>query len=207
MLAARLLLVFQQGDGGGNAPFAADGAKVVAQEKVKKRLAEGTTNALTGNKTPPAAPEALPAQTYGDRLVLKVKGRSAALGAHGGQGLFEQGLAGQGIVRSGQAGRLHAVPALLGGRCGGRRVLIEELAGSIEDGAPVAVRGLVALHRSQFVRTQALEPADHLGGREGVVAGQGPLDQIGVRWVRCGLGRNCDQLLWKAALRRCTEAA
>jgi cyclase len=64
---------------GGNAPFAADGVKVVAQENVKKRLAEGTTNALTGNKTPPAAPEALPAQTYGDRLVLKVKGRSAAL--------------------------------------------------------------------------------------------------------------------------------
>jgi glyoxylase-like metal-dependent hydrolase (beta-lactamase superfamily II) len=64
---------------GGNAPFAADGAKVVAQENVKKRLEEGTTNALTGNKTPPAAPEALPAQTYGDKLVLKVKGRSATL--------------------------------------------------------------------------------------------------------------------------------
>jgi len=64
---------------GGNAPFAADGVKVVAQENVKKRLADGTTNALTGNKTPPAAPEALPAETYGDKLVLKVKGRSAAL--------------------------------------------------------------------------------------------------------------------------------
>jgi glyoxylase-like metal-dependent hydrolase (beta-lactamase superfamily II) len=64
---------------GGNAPFAADGATVVAQENVKKRLEEGTTNVLTGNKTPPAAPEPLPAQTYGDALVLKVKGRSAAL--------------------------------------------------------------------------------------------------------------------------------
>jgi cyclase len=64
---------------GGNAPFAADGAKVVAQENVKKRLEEGATNALTGNKTPPVAPEALPTQTYGDKLVLRVKGRSAAL--------------------------------------------------------------------------------------------------------------------------------
>jgi glyoxylase-like metal-dependent hydrolase (beta-lactamase superfamily II) len=64
---------------GGNAPFAAEDVKVVAQENVKKRLEEGTTNVLTGNKTPPAAPEALPAKTYGDRLVLKVKGRSAAL--------------------------------------------------------------------------------------------------------------------------------
>jgi glyoxylase-like metal-dependent hydrolase (beta-lactamase superfamily II) len=64
---------------GGNALFAADGAKVVAQANVKKRMEEGTTNSLTGNKTPPAAPDALPAQTYGDRTELKVKGRSAAL--------------------------------------------------------------------------------------------------------------------------------
>jgi glyoxylase-like metal-dependent hydrolase (beta-lactamase superfamily II) len=64
---------------GGNAPFAVDGVKVVAQKNVKKRMEEGTTNALTGNKTPPAAPEALPARTYDDRLVLKVKGRAAQL--------------------------------------------------------------------------------------------------------------------------------
>ena len=64
---------------GGNAPFAADGATVVAQVNVKKRLEEGTTNALTGNKTLPVSPEALPAQTYTDRLVLKVKGRTALL--------------------------------------------------------------------------------------------------------------------------------
>jgi glyoxylase-like metal-dependent hydrolase (beta-lactamase superfamily II) len=51
----------------------------VAHENVKKRMQEGATNALTGNKTPPAAPEALPAQTYDDTLVLKVAGRSAAL--------------------------------------------------------------------------------------------------------------------------------
>ena len=49
---------------GGNAPFAKDGAIVVAQENVKNRLAAGTTNGLTGAKTPPAAPDALPAKTY-----------------------------------------------------------------------------------------------------------------------------------------------
>ena len=33
---------------GGNAPFARDGALVVAQENVKNRLAAGTTNGLSG---------------------------------------------------------------------------------------------------------------------------------------------------------------
>ena len=35
---------------GGNAPFAKDGAIVVAQENVKSRLAAGTTNGLTGRQ-------------------------------------------------------------------------------------------------------------------------------------------------------------
>ena len=43
---------------GGNEPFAKDGVTVVAQENVKKRLEAGTTNGLTGAKTPPA-PERL----------------------------------------------------------------------------------------------------------------------------------------------------
>src|SRR6059058_3523462 len=37
---------------GGNETFARDGATVVAHENVKKRLAAGTTNGLTGAKTP-----------------------------------------------------------------------------------------------------------------------------------------------------------
>ena len=40
---------------GGNEPFANDGVTIVAQENVKKRLAAGTTNGLTGAKTPPAS--------------------------------------------------------------------------------------------------------------------------------------------------------
>jgi cyclase len=64
---------------GGNAPFAKDGAVVTAQQNVKKRLEEGTTNGLTGAKTPPVAPDALPSKTYFGGTVLRVKGRVAAL--------------------------------------------------------------------------------------------------------------------------------
>src|SRR5262252_10405107 len=45
---------------GGNAGFQNDGAIAVAQDNVRVRLAAGTTNGLTGNKTAPVAPEALP---------------------------------------------------------------------------------------------------------------------------------------------------
>ena len=45
-------------------PFAKDGVTIVAQINVKNRLAAGTTNGLTGAKTPPAPAGALPAKTY-----------------------------------------------------------------------------------------------------------------------------------------------
>jgi glyoxylase-like metal-dependent hydrolase (beta-lactamase superfamily II) len=64
---------------GGNAPFAKDGAVVVAQVNVKKRLAEGSVNGLNGTKTPPAAPDALPAKTYTGSMTLKLEGRTAVL--------------------------------------------------------------------------------------------------------------------------------
>jgi len=64
---------------GGNAPFAKDGATVVAQVNVKKRLAEGTVNGLTGAKTAPVEAEALPTKTYEDAMVLKLKDRSVQL--------------------------------------------------------------------------------------------------------------------------------
>jgi cyclase len=64
---------------GGNAPFTQDGVTVVAQENVKKRLAEGSTNGLTGGKTPPVAADALPKQVYATTLTLKVKGVTARL--------------------------------------------------------------------------------------------------------------------------------
>jgi glyoxylase-like metal-dependent hydrolase (beta-lactamase superfamily II) len=64
---------------GGNAPFAKDGAIVVAQVNVKKRLAEGSVNGLNGVKTPPASADALPAKTYETALTLKLKGRTIQL--------------------------------------------------------------------------------------------------------------------------------
>jgi glyoxylase-like metal-dependent hydrolase (beta-lactamase superfamily II) len=64
---------------GGNAAFAAEGATIVAQENVKKRLAEGTVNGLTGAKTPPMTGGALPGKTYGRSLTLTLKGRKAVL--------------------------------------------------------------------------------------------------------------------------------
>jgi glyoxylase-like metal-dependent hydrolase (beta-lactamase superfamily II) len=64
---------------GGNAPFAKDGATVVAHVNVKTRLAAGTTNGLTGVKTPPAAPEALPEKTYTTMFKIMLPGRVADL--------------------------------------------------------------------------------------------------------------------------------
>ena len=64
---------------GGNAPFAKDGATVVSEINVKKRLAAGTTNGLTGAETPPAAPEALPAKTYTGAFKIRLVGRVADL--------------------------------------------------------------------------------------------------------------------------------
>jgi glyoxylase-like metal-dependent hydrolase (beta-lactamase superfamily II) len=66
---------------GGNAGFQNEGATVVAQDNVRVRLAAGTVNGLTGIKTPPVAPEALPKQTYigGARSSLRRKGATRRL--------------------------------------------------------------------------------------------------------------------------------
>ncbi len=64
---------------GGNAAFAEDGAVVVAQANVKKRLAEGSVNGRTGAKTPGVTGEALPAKTYRTAMSLRIKGRTAQL--------------------------------------------------------------------------------------------------------------------------------
>jgi cyclase len=65
---------------GGNAAFHKDGATIVAHDNVRIRLAAGTTNAVTGNKTPSAEPAALPTETFmvGDKK-LEVGGRVAVL--------------------------------------------------------------------------------------------------------------------------------
>jgi cyclase len=64
---------------GGNEPFAKDGAKVIAEINVKKRLAGGTTNGLTGVKTPPAPVGALPTKTYTGAFKIRLNGRVADL--------------------------------------------------------------------------------------------------------------------------------
>jgi cyclase len=64
---------------GGNEAFAKDGAIIVAQINVKNRLAAGTTNGLTGAKTPPAPQGALPSDTYTNFSKIRLRGRVADL--------------------------------------------------------------------------------------------------------------------------------
>ena len=64
---------------GGNELFARDGAAIVSQVNVKNRLAAGTSNGLTGAKTPPAPPAALPSDTYSNFSKIRLEGRVADL--------------------------------------------------------------------------------------------------------------------------------
>jgi cyclase len=64
---------------GGNEPFGKDGAEVIAEINVKKRLAAGTTNGLTLVKTPPAPAGALPTKTYTGAYKIRLQGRVADL--------------------------------------------------------------------------------------------------------------------------------
>jgi cyclase len=64
---------------GGNELFAKDGATVVSQINVRNRLAAGTTNGLTGVKTPPAPQGALPSKTYVNVYKIRVGSRVADL--------------------------------------------------------------------------------------------------------------------------------
>ena len=64
---------------GGNEAFAKDGATVMAQDNVKKRLEAGTSNGLTGVKTPPAPAGALPTDTYTNLSKIRLPGRVADL--------------------------------------------------------------------------------------------------------------------------------
>ena len=64
---------------GGNEGFARDGATVTAHENVARRLSAGTTNGLTGAKTPPAPEGAIPTKAYATEMTLQVGGREAVL--------------------------------------------------------------------------------------------------------------------------------
>jgi cyclase len=65
---------------GGNALFHKEGATIVAQDNIRVRLAAGTTNGLTGAKTPPMETDGLPTDTYqvGGKK-LEVGGRAAEI--------------------------------------------------------------------------------------------------------------------------------
>ena len=64
---------------GGNEGFARDGATVTAHENVARRLSAGTTNGLTGARTPPAPEGAIPTRAYATEMTLQVGGREAVL--------------------------------------------------------------------------------------------------------------------------------
>jgi cyclase len=64
---------------GGNEGFAKDGTVVTAHENVAKRLSAGTTNGLTGAKTPPTPQGAIPTRTYTTEMTLQAGGREAVL--------------------------------------------------------------------------------------------------------------------------------
>ena len=66
---------------GGNEAFHKDGATIVAHDNIRVRLAAGTTNALTGAKTPPQPADAIPTETYMvGGMKVEVGGRVAQLG-------------------------------------------------------------------------------------------------------------------------------
>src|SRR5712671_5999121 len=64
---------------GGNEAFAKDGVTIVSQINVMNRLAAGTTNGLTGARTPPAPQAALPSDTYINFSKVRLSGRVADL--------------------------------------------------------------------------------------------------------------------------------
>lgn len=64
---------------GGNEAFVKEGATIVANIKVRTRLAKGTANFLTGAQNPPASKAALPTRTFPNRLSLSLRGRIAEL--------------------------------------------------------------------------------------------------------------------------------
>ena len=65
---------------GGVERFQNDGAIGVAQDNIRVRLAAGTINGITGNKTPPRPEAGIPKQTYiGGSTTVETGGRKALL--------------------------------------------------------------------------------------------------------------------------------
>lgn len=76
-----LITTHYHGDhSGGVERFQTDGATAVGQDNIRVRLAAGTTNGITGNKTPPRAEAGIPKQTYvGGTITVETGGRKALL--------------------------------------------------------------------------------------------------------------------------------
>jgi cyclase len=65
---------------GGVERFQNDGAIGVAQDNIRVRLAAGTVNGVTGNRTPPRTEAGIPKQTYiGGTITVETGGRKALL--------------------------------------------------------------------------------------------------------------------------------
>jgi cyclase len=64
---------------GGNEYFARSGATVIADVRVRSRMAAGTSNGLTGLRTPPAPSGALPAKTFNGSFRIKLDSHTADL--------------------------------------------------------------------------------------------------------------------------------
>ena len=117
-----------------------------------------------------------PAVEQGHRVASPTRAAPPRMDAARHQGLGEQPRAGLAVRRDGRPGQLHVAQS----EVGPRRPLLEELAGPVQDRAPVAGGCLVALDGAQLVGPEALETPDHLGGAERVVVGQRtPHDRLG----------------------------
>jgi glyoxylase-like metal-dependent hydrolase (beta-lactamase superfamily II) len=64
---------------GGNEVMARDGAVIIAQENVRKRMASGQYIAAFNQVIPPSAPDALPVITYGDAMSIHLDGETVDL--------------------------------------------------------------------------------------------------------------------------------
>ena len=64
---------------GGNQGFWLEGATLVGNKALAEDMLAGTTNALSGAKTPPAPHSSVPTITYADSMKLSIKGRTVQL--------------------------------------------------------------------------------------------------------------------------------
>lgn len=119
---------------GGNEPFAAAGAYILAHENVRKRLREGLTR--DGASTPPAAAAALPVITFSEHVTFYWNGQEIDI-VHVGPAHTD----GDSIVRFRPANVIHAGDVFFSGRY----PFIDLQGGGDLDGYIVAQEAIAAL--------------------------------------------------------------